>query len=174
MHDAKSANSLLRVNFKTCERATSCHLFLEMLDDVSSLWAVLLWLLSSHAVWQDSAQLNPLCAYWAWSPLASPWLLVEMWALMRCPQYYEIPVLVLGSPKSGEPLSSSQSFSHFCPFIEWPRLKRSSKMIWFQPPYYVQGCQPPDQASCLEPHPTGPWVPPGMGLSFIHFSFHSS
>ena len=26
--------------------------------------------------------------------------------------------------------------------IEWPGLKRTSMIIWFQPPCYVQGCQP--------------------------------
>ena len=31
--------------------------------------------------------------------------------------------------------------------IEWPGLKRTSKVIWFQPPCYVQGRQPPDQAA---------------------------
>ena len=29
--------------------------------------------------------------------------------------------------------------------IEWPGLKRTTMIIHFQPPCYVQGCQPPDQ-----------------------------
>ena len=31
--------------------------------------------------------------------------------------------------------------------IEWPGLKRTTMIIEFQPPCYVQGCQPPDQAA---------------------------
>jgi len=31
--------------------------------------------------------------------------------------------------------------------IEWPGLKRTTMAIQFQPPCYVQGCQPPDQAA---------------------------
>ena len=30
---------------------------------------------------------------------------------------------------------------------EWPELKRTTMIIEFQPPRYVQGCQPPDQAA---------------------------
>jgi len=30
---------------------------------------------------------------------------------------------------------------------EWPGLKRATMIIWFQPPCYVQGHQPPDQAA---------------------------
>ena len=33
------------------------------------------------------------------------------------------------------------------PIIEWPGLKRTAMIIWFQPPCYVQGRQPPDQAA---------------------------
>jgi len=31
--------------------------------------------------------------------------------------------------------------------IEWPGLKRTTMFIWFQPPCYVQGRQPADQAA---------------------------
>ena len=31
--------------------------------------------------------------------------------------------------------------------IEWPGLRRTSKVIQFQPPSYVQGRRPPDQAA---------------------------
>ena len=31
--------------------------------------------------------------------------------------------------------------------IEWPGLKRTAMIIWFQPPCYVQGYQPADQAA---------------------------
>ena len=31
--------------------------------------------------------------------------------------------------------------------IEWPGLKRTTMIIEFQPPCYVQCCQPPDQAA---------------------------
>jgi len=31
--------------------------------------------------------------------------------------------------------------------IEWPGLKRTTMIISFQPPCYLQGCQPPDQAA---------------------------
>jgi len=31
--------------------------------------------------------------------------------------------------------------------IEWPGLNRTTKIMWFQPPCYVQGRQPPDQAA---------------------------
>jgi len=31
--------------------------------------------------------------------------------------------------------------------IEWPGLKRTTVITEFQPPCYVQGCQPPDQAA---------------------------
>jgi len=31
--------------------------------------------------------------------------------------------------------------------IEWPGLKRTTMMSWFQPPCHVQGRQPPDQAA---------------------------
>ena len=30
---------------------------------------------------------------------------------------------------------------------EWPGLKRTTMLIWFQPPCYEQGRQPPDQAA---------------------------
>ena len=32
-------------------------------------------------------------------------------------------------------------------FIEWPGLKRTTVIVWFQPPSYVQGHQPLDQAA---------------------------
>jgi len=31
--------------------------------------------------------------------------------------------------------------------IEWPGLKRTTMIFYFQPPCYVQGHQPPDQAA---------------------------
>jgi len=70
--------------------------------------------------------------------------------------------------------------------IEWPGLKRTAVIIEFQPPFYVQGHQPPDQAAqshiqpgleCLQGwgihkllgqpvpvcyHPLGEKLPPNM------------
>ena len=44
--------------------------------------------------------------------------------------------------------------------LEWPGLKRTTMINGFQPPCYVQGHQPPDQAA--QSH-IQPWMPPGMG-----------
>ena len=39
------------------------------------------------------------------------------------------------------------AFSNNHRIIEWPGLKRITVIIEFQPPCYVQGRQPPDQAA---------------------------
>jgi len=45
--------------------------------------------------------------------------------------------------------------------IEWPGLKRTTMIIEFQPPCFVQGRQPPDQAA--QSH-----IQPGFMQSFSH------
>ena len=64
--------------------------------------------------------------------------------------------------------------------IEWPGLKRTIMIIWFQPPCYGQGHQPPDlNLPCLSLKPSplvlslsilinSPWLASASGL--IHFN----
>ena len=42
---------------------------------------------------------------------------------------------------------------------EWPGLKRTTMIIWFQLPCYVQGCQPADQAAQSHIQPGMPLLP---------------
>jgi len=41
----------------------------------------------------------------------------------------------------------SPKVNHRIRILEWPGLKRTTMVIWFQPPCYVKGHQPPDQAA---------------------------
>jgi len=51
-------------------------------------------------------------------------------------------------------------------FIEWPGLKRTAMIIKFQPPCYVQGRQPPDQAAQSHIQPGLKWLR-GWGTDMV-------
>jgi len=55
--------------------------------------------------------------------------------------------LITGTPQSIGENGNDQLTAVSLRIIEWPGLKRTTMVIWFQPPCYVQGCQPPDQAA---------------------------
>ena len=52
----------------------------------------------------------------------------------------------------------------FALYIEWPALKRTTMIMEFQPPCYVQGCQPPDQAA--QSH-----IQPGLDLESLKHTY---
>ena len=54
---------------------------------------------------------------------------------------------MLGKPDVGHDFSKVYDWNPFHRIIEWPGLKRTTVIIKFQPPCYVQGCQPLDQAA---------------------------
>ena len=60
------------------------------------------------------------------------------------------PVLSVLTPMSATSIYLEKTMFPFSPslrIIEWPGLKRTTMISEFQPPCYVQGRQPPDQAA---------------------------
>ena len=72
------------------------------------------------------------------------YILVVMSFLLSCTLSALYCTAGICPPESALPIFSVCSLDRI---IEWPGLKRTTMIIWFQPPCYVQGRQPADQAA---------------------------